>query len=145
VARPYLAAGAVMWATAGLIGLALAVAGADLIASLLPGIAIDPAAIGGSIVALSVACLVIASVHAVVVVGLGSGSRWALSSGVLLAGLLGIGWLVAAAALLTSGAAGTIDELLAAGGAALCVAIAAGYGLAAARLAVKLRRTGSVS
>jgi hypothetical protein len=140
VARWFLAAAAVAWGVPGLVGLAVAIGGADAVVPRLPDLAIGDAALGRTVITLAVACLLVAAAHAAVALALVRRAGWAASAGVLLAALQCIGWIGGAAAALTSGAAGTIETGLAVGGAVLFAALAIGYGATAVALTNRLRR-----
>ena len=143
MARTILRIGAIGWLVLAIAGLGVALAGRDALLAALPPLAIDADALGGALTVIAVAALGIGAAHAGVVVGLGRGSRWARSAGVLLASVMSVVFLALAA----TAAASAVREspfALVLGGACVVAALAAiGYGLTAARLVADLR-SGSI-
>ena len=66
MARWFLAAAAVAWGVPGLVGLAVAIGGADAVVPRLPDLAIGDAALGRTVITLAFACLLVAAAHAAV-------------------------------------------------------------------------------
>ena len=139
MARTFLAAATVVWLLAGLAGLALGLLGAETLQRLLPPLAIDLPALGGAVVAVSAAIVVVAALHAAVVAGLRSRRRLAWVAGVLLAATLGALLAVLATAAAT-GAVTVPDRAPVLLAAALAAAAgAAGYGVVTALLVREIR------
>jgi len=117
----------------------VALVGRDRLLAALPPLAVDADALGGALTVIAVAALGIGAAHAGVVVGLGRGSRWACSGGVLLASVMSVVFLALAA----TAAASAVREsplALVLGGACVAATLAAvGYALTAARLVADLR------
>ena len=143
MARTILLIGSIGWFAIGIAGLGAAIAGRSALLAALPPLAIDADALGGALTVIAVAALGVAAAHAGVVVGLGRGSRWARSAGVLLASVMSVAFLALAA----TAAASALREsplALVLGGACIAAALAAvGYALTAARLVADVR-SGSV-
>lgn len=122
------------WSVAGLAALGASLFATDALVELLPPLAIDADAVAGAAAAIGAACLAVGVIHAVVVLGLGRGSRWAWSAGILLAGVMVLGFggtsLAAGASLL----AGTVPAGAGVLGAVGAAALAIGYGWMGARL-----------
>ena len=97
MARTILLIGAIGWLLLAIVGLGVALAGRDRLLAALPPLAIDADALGGALTVIAVAALGIGAAHAGVVVGLGRGSRWARSGGVLLASVMSVVFLALAA------------------------------------------------
>jgi len=139
MARRILLIGAVGWLVVAIAGLGVALAGRQTLLAALPPLAIDADALGGALTVIAVAALAIGGAHAGVMVGLGRGSRWARSAGVLLASVMSVVFLALAA----TAAASAVREsplALVLGGACIAAALAAiGYALTAARLVADLR------
>ena len=138
MARTILLVGTIVWLLVGAGGLAVAVFGADRLLSLLPPLAIDAEALGGALLTVAIALLLVGVAHAIVVAGLRRGLRWARSAGALLGAVLAIASIALAAAALSSAIRETAvaPVLLVAGSAATLAAL--GYGLVAVRLAREL-------
>lgn len=134
-----LVAGGVAWVALAGIGLAVAIGWRATLLAALPPLAIDAEAVGGALTAIVIGALGIGAGHGAIAAGLARRRRWALSAGVLLASVLGAGFLALAAA----AAASALREsalALALGAAAVAAALAAGcYGLIATRLVAELR------
>ena len=105
----------------------------------LPVLAVDADAVSGAITAISIGAIAIAGAHAAIAAGLARQRRWALSAGVLLASVLGAGFLALAAAAATSAARESVIGLPLALGAAVSALAAGSYGLVAWRLVGELR------
>jgi hypothetical protein len=105
VARAILLVASVVWLVAGIVGVGLAAWGTEAIEASLPPLAIDTEALRGAILAVGVSLIGLAGVHAVVLLGLRARARWALTGGVLLAGLLTMLCLALGAAAITSAVA----------------------------------------
>jgi hypothetical protein len=139
MARTILLTGAVGWLVVAVAGLGVALVGRDALLEALPPLAIDADALGGALTVIAVAALGIGAAHATVAVGLGRGSRWARSAGVLLASVMSVVFLALAA---TAAASALRESALALGlgGACIAAALAAvAYALTAARLVGDLR------
>ena len=117
---------------------AVAVAGTDLLETLLPPLAIDTAALGGAITAVGGALGVAGLAHVAVLIGLRTKSRRALSAAILLGGLGGAVFTALAAAAFASAAAESAMAAVLLGGGAAAVIAACGYGLATVRLVREL-------
>ena len=132
------------FAVAGVIAIIMSVAAVSQLKTWLPPLSIDEAALGGAILALGLGFLVVAAVHAAVLLGLRAGSHVAWVAGVLLT--IGMGaTLVALAAASATSAAATPDRALAFLGATLGAALAAAaYAVAAIELVGEMR-SGSVT
>ena len=139
MARSVLLAGAVTFAVAGLIAIAVSASAVSQLKSWLPPLAIDDAALGGAILALGAGLLAVAAVHAIVVLGLRARWRVAWTGGVLLT--IGMGaTLVALAAASATSAAAMPDRALAFLGATIGAALAAtAYAVAAIELVGEMR------
>lgn len=139
MARAILLGGALVWLLAGLVTVAVAVFGADMLAAMLPPLAIDIEALRGAITAMAVALLVGAFLHMGMLVGMGRAWRRAWTAALLLTSVLATLFVALAATAFTSAAAEPMYWLpwLAAGVGATVVAGA--YALAAARLVADLR------
>ena len=144
MARTVLLIGTIVWLVVAVAGLGVALVGRHALLASLPPLAIDADALGGALTVIAVAALGIGTAHAGVVVGLGRGSRWARSAGVLLASVMAVAFLALAA----TAAASALRESPAAvvlGGAFLAAALAAvSYALTAARLVADLRAESAV-
>jgi len=143
MARTILLLGSIGWLVVAVIGLGVALLARDTLLAALPPLAIDADALGGALTVIAVAALGVGAAHAGVVVGLGRGSRWARSAGVLLASVMSVAFLALAA---TAAASALRESPIAfvLGGACIAAALAAvGYALTAARLVSDLR-SGSV-
>lgn len=139
MARTILLIGAIGWLVVAIAGLGVALAGRDTLMAALPPLAIDADALGGALTVIAVVALGIGAAHAGAVVGLGRGSRWARSAGVLLASVMSVVFLALAA---TAAASAVRESPLALllGGACVATTLAAiGYALTAARLVADLR------
>lgn len=139
MARTILLIGAIGWLVVAIAGLGVALAGRDTLMAALPPLAIDADALGGALTVIAVVALGIGAAHAGAVVGLGRGSRWARSAGVLLASVMSVVFLAIAA---TAAASAVRESPLALllGGACVATTLAAiGYALTAARLVADLR------
>jgi hypothetical protein len=139
LASDLLVAGSVAWLALAAAGVAVAVGWRDRLLALLPPLAIDADAVGGALTVISIGAIGIGVAHAAIAAGIRGGRRWALSAGILLASVLGAGFVALAAAAATS----AIRESTQAGalGASAIVAglAAACYGLIAMRLVTALR------
>jgi hypothetical protein len=139
VARRILVAGALAWLAVGAVSVAVAVGWRDRLIAALPPLAIDADAVGGALTVIGIGAFGIGAAHAAVAAGLVRRERWALSAGILLASVLGAGFLALAAAAATS-AVRESSLALALGGSAVVAGLAtASYGLIAARLVAELR------
>jgi hypothetical protein len=137
--RRVLVAGAVAWLVLAALGVAVSIGFRDRLLALLPPLAIDASAVGGAITVISIGAFGIGAAHAIIGGGLARRQQWALSAGVLLASVLGAGFLVLGAAAATS-AFRQSTLALALGASAVLAALAAlVYGLTAARLVAELR------
>jgi hypothetical protein len=134
----------VTFAVAGVIAIIMSVSAVSQLKAWLPPLSIDDAALGGAILALGLGFLVVAAVHAAVILGLRASSHVARVAGVLLT--IGMGaTLVALAASSATSAAATPDRALAFLGATLGAALAAAaYAVAAIELVGDMR-SGSVT
>lgn len=139
MARTILLIGAGVWALAGVAGLALAVVGTDVLADLLPPLAIDRDALGRTVVTLAVTALGMSVAHLVVIGGLARRRPWAWSAGTLLAGMLAAASLAGVAAAITSAAAGTMELAASVASAVGTLLMTIGYAWAAARLVGDIR------
>jgi hypothetical protein len=139
MARTILRAGAIAWLLAGAAGLALAVVGAEWLLGILPPLAIGAEALARAVGAFSFALLVIGAAHLAVLRGLGAGTRWGLSAGILLAAVLAAGLLSLAAASLTSAVARPDAAAALVGSGAAVIVVSGAYTVAAARLVGELR------
>lgn len=116
----------------------LAVAGTDLLETLLPPLAIDTAALGGAITAVGGALGLAGLAHVAVLIGLRSGSGRALSAGILLGGLGCAVFTALAAAAFASAAAEPAMTAILLGAGAAAVLAAGGYIVATLRLVREL-------
>lgn len=139
MARAILVAAAVGWILLGLGGIGLALVGTDAVRGVLPPLAIGADALSRTVAALAIAALVLGVTHAVIGVGLGRGTGWAASAGLLLCGVSIGGFVTLATAALTAGAAGSMVPAGALAAAAGALLVAAGYGVAASSLVHRLR------
>jgi hypothetical protein len=134
VVRAVLLVAGTGWLLAGLAALVVSLTEADALVDLLPPLAIDTDAVAGAAAAIGAASVSIGIIHAVVVVGLARGVRWAWSAGILLAGVMVLGFggtgLAAGASLL----AGTVPAGPGVLGVVGAAALAIGYGLVGTRL-----------
>ena len=139
MARTVLLAATIVWLAAGVIGIGIGLLGSTGLQRLLPPLAIDLAALGGAVVAVSLGILAVGVAHAVIVVGLRAGRAAARSAALLLAATLSALLVALAAASATS--AMTVPDrapsLMAACAAAL-VGVAA-YGLVTVQLVAEMR------
>ena len=133
MARTLLAVATVAWSLAGLGGLVLGLVGAETLQRALPPLAIDTAALGGAIVAVSTGVLVLAAVHGAVLLGLRAEHRLARTSAILLAATM-CALLAALLAAALTGAASVPERALP----LLVAALAAGAGAAAYGVAAGL-------
>ena len=138
MARRTLLVGAVAWFVLALTGLVVATFGRDALLAALPPLAIDADALGGAVAVIATASLLIGLAHGGLVVGLARDARWARSAGVLLASVLAVAFLALAATAVTSALRETAQAPALAGGAVGAGAVAAVYGLTAARLVTEL-------
>ncbi|HEX7196424.1 MAG TPA: hypothetical protein VF364_06275 [Candidatus Limnocylindria bacterium] len=136
MARTVLLVGAVGWLLTALAGIGVAAIGIDDLRAALPPLAIDADALGGAIIAVAIALLAIGGAHVAVL--LGGRRRWAISAGALLASVLSILSLALAAAGFASAAREPALAWPLLGAAVLASLMAAGYGMAAVRLARQL-------
>jgi len=139
VARTLLLAATVAWLVAGVIGIGIGLLGASGLQRMLPPLAIDLAALGGAVVAVSAGVLAVGVAHAIVVAGMAGGRRRARTAALLLAATLAA-LLVALAASSITSAVSVPDRaapLLVAAAAALIGA--AGYGLVTVLLVAEVR------
>lgn len=138
MARRVLIVGAAAWLALGLVAIALAIAGTGSLLALLPPLAIDAEALGGALLAMGLALVVIGVGHIVVLAGLRRRQRWAMSAAALLASVLAVVSLGLAATAASSAMrqADSAPPLI--GAACVGVASTVGYALAAARLAREL-------
>jgi hypothetical protein len=129
VARALLLGAAIVWLIAGAVGIGIGLLGAAELQRLLPGLAIDLAALGGAVVAVASAILAVGVLHATVVVGLRVGNRLARTVALLLAATLCTLLVTLAAAALTT-AVTVPDQAPVFLGAGLAAVVGAGvYGL----------------
>jgi hypothetical protein len=139
MARTVLLAATIVWLAAGAIGIVIGLLGSTGLQRLLPPLAIDLAALGGAVVAVSVGILAVGVAHVVIVLGLRAGHSAARSAALLLAATLSALLVALAAASATS--AVTVSErapsFIAACAAAL-VGVAA-YGLVIVQLVSEMR------
>jgi hypothetical protein len=139
MARPVLLAATIVWLAAGALGIGIGLLASTGLQRLLPPLAIDLAALGGAVVAVSVGVLAVGVVHAVIVLGLRAGHAAARSAALLLAATLSALLVALAAASATS--AVTVPDrapsFIAACAAAL-VGVAA-YGLVTVQLVAEMR------
>jgi hypothetical protein len=139
VARVVLYAGAALWTFVGAAGIGLALIGTDTVRAVLPPLAISPDALAGTILVLAIGCVALGLVHLAVALGVDRGSSWAVSGGILLAGVAVAVFLALAAAALTAGAAGSLFGQVALLAALAAFLLAGGYALTGAALARRLR------
>ena len=132
-------AAAAGWLGAGIAGTALAVVGIDAVRALLPDLAISAEALAGTVVALGAAAVAIGLAHLAIGLGLARERGWAMSAGVLLAGVSVAAFVVLAAAALTAGSAGSLAGSVAIAGAAGALVLAAAYAAVGVALARRLR------
>lgn len=126
------------WSVAGLVALGASFLATDALVDLLPPLAIDADAVAGAAAAIGAACLAVGVIHAVVVLGLGRGIRWAWSAGILLAAVMVLGFGGTSLAAGISLLAGTVPAGAGALGAVGTAALAIGYGWMGARLTREL-------
>lgn len=117
---------------AGIAGVVLGVGARAWLASLLPRVVIDQAAVGGAAVALG-SLVGIAGLAQLALVMLHRGSPWTAAAAATVSGLLGALGVALSVTLATVVAAGASPWLLAGSGA--CLAIGLAYGIGAWRLA----------
>lgn len=113
---------------AGAAAVALGLAAAGWLVSLVPGALIDEAAIGGATVALGVLTAVVGLIQLALVAGLRVANAWIAAAAATVSGLLAVLSLAVTAVLVTETASGGPIWLLLAAGATLLAAIAYGAG-----------------
>ena len=139
MARTLVAAATVVWSLAGLGGLVLGLVGADTLERALPPLAIDTPALGGAVVAVSTAVLLLAATHGVVVAALRAEHRLARTSAILLCATM-CALLAALVAAALTGAASVPERSVPLLGAALAGAVgAAAYGVATGLFVKEIR------
>lgn len=139
MARHVLYTGAVAWILVGAAGIGLALIGADGVRALLPPLVISADALAGTIAALGAGMVVAGLVHLAIALGVDRGRSWAVSGGILLAGVSVAAFVTLAAAALTAGAAGSLLGPAAALAAIAALLLAGGYALAGLDLVRRLR------
>jgi hypothetical protein len=144
MARPLLAILGTLWLVAGVAGIVLGLFGAAWVYARLPPLAIDTDAVGGALTAIGVGLVMLAAVHAGLVIGLGAGRRWAMTAGILLAAAASIAFLAAAASAAASLARAPEQPGPLVAGLIAALAAAAGYGWCAVALMGRRRRIGQV-
>jgi hypothetical protein len=138
VARRVLVLGTAVWILLGAVALLLAAVGTDNLLAWLPPLAIDADALGGALTAVGLALVATGVTHLVVLLGLRRRRRWASSAGALLASVLAIASLALAATAFSSAVRESAYALPLIGAGSLVALAAAGYGIAAVRLAREL-------
>jgi hypothetical protein len=138
VARRTLLIGAVAWLLLSLASLGTALVGRTTLLDALPPLAIDADALGGVLTVMAAGSLVVSLTHVAIVVGLRRDARWARTVGILLASVLAVAFLALAATAVASALRESASAPILAGGAVGAAAVAAAYGLTAARLVTEL-------
>jgi hypothetical protein len=139
MARTILAGSAAAWLLAGAAGMALAAFGTEGLERALPPLAIDTEALRGAITAVAAGLIAVGIAHLIVLAGLRSGSRGALSAAILLAGVLAVALVALGVAAVTSAVTTPQNAVALAVAAAATALAAAAYGLVAWLLVSELR------
>ncbi len=143
MARAVLVAGAVAWGLAGLLALAIALAGLAWLEGLLPPLAIDADALRGALVAIGIGLLAVGLFHAAAAL-LIRRRRWGSSAAILLDAMMSANLLALAAAALTTMITTPSAVVLLGVAAVVALAAAVAYAVAVVELVVE-RRSGSAT
>ena len=141
MARIVLLVGGAAFLLGAVAAAAVAVAGTEVLAGLLPPLAIDTAALGGALVAVGATLGIAGAAHIVALLGLRARSRRGLSAAILLGGLCCAVFVALAGAAFASAAAEPEATGVLLAGGAVAVVTAGAYGLATVQLIRELSAT----